>query len=383
MRTTFIMRTISRILILFAVSLMLFACTDGGAGIFYSIEIEEPISNNDLPDFLTSQSAVKVGTDYYFGALQLYKGSASQIANSDDLSRVSLPDGWRYAMQIAGDDANTFVGDNTDTFLYAILENREGDNTAFYHNESGSLVKSTYLGFTGRPYKVWYIEQTDYIYVATVRTENEEDKRYSYRLYGGTDPNSLSQVILPSPFDSNNATSQPIVDVDFDVNNSDLVMITAADCFIGNTTTFTSIETSISTDLFKRSLYYSAHGGGTLFMATSTEALNGTGAVYEWDGANWVVFDADVGSDPNDFGDVTIDSGTYLLLGTQSGYVEMLHGGTAFGGESATINSDNYSNKELESAAVMGFLDGPGNKFFALTATNGIWRNDNGVWSQE
>lgn len=378
MRSRATMRTIAKSLALFLASLMLFACTDGGAGIFYSIEIEEPISNNDLPDFLTSQSAVRIGTDYYFAALQLYTGTAAQIAGGSDLSRVSLPDGWRYTMQIASDGTN----------LYAILENREGDSSAFYHNEGGSLDKSTST-FTGRPYKVWH--ENGNVYVATVQAENEEDKRYSYRLYGGADGNSLNPVNLPF------TPSNPIMDIAHDSNEGETFVITSSDCFRGTGTTINTTEASAPSNLFKRSLYFSSHetgttgsAGGTLFMATSNAPLNGDGAVYYWDDVanTWTAFDSSVGKDPTDFADVQGKGGVdFLLLGTQSGYYEMSSLASQFSAqsESGTLDSDDqYERTELESAAVMGFLDVDStNSFFALTATNGIWKNDDGEWSQE
>ncbi|WP_319561208.1 hypothetical protein [Marispirochaeta sp.] len=347
------------------------SCTDGGAGIFYSIEIEEEIKNRSLPDYLTAFSYATINDMYYLAGGGLYRWNS--LTPSQEWSDMSLPSGWKYTWQVASNDSDT---------LYTILENSDGDMTALYTWNGG--WGSAYSLPVGRPYRLWYADSR--LYVATQQTVNETDKDYDYRLYQANDATDLSagfaQVTVGgSPFVSSN---KPIRDLAFDTDNAEVLFITSESVYSGTGNTFntdTAATPSGSYDYLRNIHYSTTHSD--IFISTADEIINGDGYVYRWDGTSLTGFSS-VGDDPNDFGDIFFGGDYYLLLGAENGYYESVAGSSSFSGESNTIESSaNYDITDLSSAVVQGIFDGPGDSFFAMTSGNGLWRNTNGTWSRE
>jgi hypothetical protein len=351
--------------LLLLIPLILSSCTDGGAGIFYSIEIEQEIKNRSLPDYLTAFSYAKINDMYYLAGGGLYRWDS--LVPSQEWSDMSLPSGWKYTWQVASNETNT---------LYVILENSDGDRTALY-TWDGAWSPSAFSLPEGRPYRLWFVENE--LYVATQETANETDKKYNYRLYIANNPADLSlgfsQITVGgSPFVS---TNKPIRDLDA-IPAGDFFFITSAVVYTGSGDTFNE---AVWPDRYLRNLHYSTTHG-SLFLSTGSQPINGSGYVYEWNGSAWDGFSS-VGGDPNDFGDIVFGGVNYLVIGTKSGYYES-SGGSGFSGESATINSAaEYDITDLSSSVVQGLFDGPGDIFFAMTSGNGLWRNTNKTWSRE
>ena len=354
-------------LLLLAIMLILIlftSCTENGAGIFYSIEIEEPIANDSLSDYLSATTVAIMGTEYYLPASRLFFWDSTSGAT--DWSGISLPSNWKITTQAAS---------NGTTLVYFILENSDGDDSGlFIYN--GTWNGEISVG-TGRPYKVWF--ENSAIYVATLELEDADASLYRYRLYYSSDTAvtnpSFTQVQVGG---TDYTTNYAIRDLDFDAGNGDVIFVSAHECAYGTGTAFTADATDFSS-IYLRKLYYSTTFS-KLYMTASDAAINGTGSIYNWNGAAWDTVDSSIGSDINDMCDITTNGGTdYLLIGNQSGYLESTDG-TSFSGELATID-DNYDNTDLEGAVVNGFFDGPGDTFYAMTSGNGLWvNNGSGSW---
>ncbi|ORC37326.1 hypothetical protein B4O97_03800 [Marispirochaeta aestuarii] len=362
-------RKCRKIIPLFLLILMIFtSCTDGGAGIFYSIEIEEEIKNRSLPDYLTAFSYATTSSDsmYYLAGGGLYRWDS--LTPSQEWSDLSLPSGWKYTWQVASNGTDT---------LYVILENSDGDRSALY-SWDGTDWQKPIVVWVGRPYRLWFAENE--LYVATQETANETDKIYNYRLYHADDASNLSSgfsqvTVGGSPFVSSN---KPIRDLDA-IPAGDFFFITSAKVYSGTDVTFNE---SVWPNRYLRKLHYSPLLS-SLFLSAGSQSINGSGYVYKWNGVDDWDFVDSVGDDPNDFEDVTFGGSDYLLIGTENGYYESSDG-NSFTGESATIESaSKYEITDLSSAVVQGLFDGPGNIFFAMTSGNGLWRNTAGTWSRE
>ncbi|WP_319476892.1 hypothetical protein [Marispirochaeta aestuarii] len=361
-------RKCRKLIPLFLLILMIFtSCTDGGAGIFYSIEIEEEIKNRSLPDYLTAFSYATTSSDsmYYLAGGGLYRWDS--LTPSQEWSDLSLPSGWKYTWQVASNGTDT---------LYVILENSDGDRSALY-TWNGSWSPSAFPLPAGRPYRLWYADGR--VYVATQETANETDKIYNYRLYAA--PPDLSSF---TPIDDGGTTyifeNKPIRDLAS--NGTTVFFITSDNVYTGSTVGSTfSVETSPSGRYLRKLHYSTTHAA--LFLSTGSQSINGSGYVYEWNGSNWDGFGS-VGDDPNDFADISFGGTDYLVIGSENGYYESATSTTSFTGESATIESaSKYEITDLSSAVVQGLFDGPGNIFFAMTSGNGLWRNTGGTWSRE
>ncbi len=346
--------------------LLLFSsCTENGAGIFYSIEIEEPISNDSLSDYLSATEVAIVGTDYYLPANRLYHWDSGTAGT--DFSRMTLPGNWYGTIDTAENNDNAL--------LYAVLENSDGDDSGLFIYDGTSWTGAVTVP-DGRPVAVWYADSD--IFVLTVDS-SESNK---YRLYNSSDNNTttpasitFSQVQVSA---TDYETYNPVRDLD--VYSGTVFFITASNMYSGNDATFfAAVTTNITAGLTYRNLYYSSTFT-TLYLTAIDSAVNGTGSIWGWDGG-WTGLDTSIGSDLNDMCEIiTNGSSTYLLVGNQSGYLESSNGSSFTGETSSTIDS-NYDNTDLEGAVVNGFFDGPGDTFYAMTSGTGLWvNNGTGSW---
>ncbi len=353
---------------LILIILLAASCTENGAGIFYSIEIEEPIANDSLSDNLSSMSVANLSGTYYLAAKLLINVGMNQS--------ISLPDNMYSVSAVASDGAAP---------LFAVLENTDGDQSALYTFDGTSTWTALTTGVTGRPYDIWILGNGD-LYVATVnKATTGGTTYYQYRLYydDAADASGFTLVNLPS---AATYTVNPIVDVDWD--GTTVFAINAAACYSGTGSTLTtdSRNGDISSNVHLRKLYYSTghtdSWNNTLFLSGSNASINGTGSVYEWNGSSWTAISTPGNEDYNDFCDVYFGTNHYLLLGETSGYLE--YNGSSFIEESsATVDTDNYDNTDLSGSAVNGLfdIDGTGSTFYAMTSGNGLWVNDgSGSW---
>ena len=372
------MKTIRLTAFLLLIVLLTAGCTDGGAGIFYSIEKEEKIANKALSDFLSAQRGVFLPTyspadnTLFVAAGTLYALDAD--TPGQDWSKISLPGSWYYTWQIAGDT----------NLLYTVLESRDGDAAALYSYDGTTWTLSG-ASFIGRPVTVWFENSVLFLMTAEEKSGGEY---FAYRLYSGANVDTLALVDLSSAggleYDSSgnpDASLSPFRDIAYD--GGQFWYITAAGIYQGPSTAVnTDSTTAPSVSQFRR-LYF-VPGTSTLTetgMFVSTAANNGDGFVYRYN-AGWSgPFGA--GTLPNDFAVVTIGATDYLLLGEENGYLESTSG-TSFSGESATIDS-NYDNTGLDDTVINGFFYSgvADTSFYAMTSGFGLWSNSSGTWDLE
>jgi hypothetical protein len=361
---------------LLLIVLLAAGCTDGGAGIFYSIEKEEKIANKALSDFLSAQRGVflpsysPADNTLFVAAGTLYALDAD--TSGQDWAKVSLPGSWYYTWQIAGNGAET---------LFAVLENRDGDAAALYSYDGTTWTLSG-ASFIGRPVTVWYENSVLFLMTAEEKSGGEY---FAYRLYSGANVNTLALVDISSAggleYDSSgnpDASLSPFRDIAWD--GGQFWYITAAGIYQGTAGSVNADITSAPSVSQYRRLYYAASAPLT-GMYVSTADNDGDGFVYRYN-AGWSAA-IGAGTLPNDFAVITIGATDYLLLGEENGYLESTTG-DSFSGESATIDG-NYDNTGLDDTVINGFFNSSGadTSFYAMTSGFGLWRNTGGTWNLE
>jgi hypothetical protein len=361
---------------------LLGSCSENGAGIFYEIELEEPISDNNLSNSLSIGAFISTNGSYYISAGNIYTKTYNSTTGWSSLNTPGGEENY-LASRIAyyGTYLMTFCtkfyDEGSEVFLSSDYGLTWGD-TATVNGIEGDVIEllSAYDS-TSTSNRVFII--TEYDDPDNDDADGDALKLHSvYEITGITDTSTVSTSIVTALSDTRNM----IIDIEFDASGN-IWGITPAQAFTDGT-----LGTGLPSGRYYTGIYYSELFS-SMFLAVY-KYDDDESDVYTFDGSEWTMIEKDLEKRIYDFEDITVydsdgDPIHALSLGTASGYYEMLSLSDGFDSpeETADNNYDNYSLADATVFKLACFLHDGFYETFALTSTEGLWYNDALSWDLE
>jgi len=376
------MKKLTIISILLAALLLLSGCGDKESGIFFSIEQERKLDNNNLPDAGTFTSMVKLVNDYYVSTGAVYRvGDADNFdyhldGSTGKWTKIANPSGTLCAG----------LGVVSGTLYGIFFENPSPEDPADFdsHLYSFNTVGDVWSLVTSNSANTYTIEKmavaNGVAFLLGYTLDGSNNREYAVHTWDGTTFTADVLTVLDqySRFDAA-----------FDGTN---YWVAYGYGLYSNTTPATiAVNATAATDMMATTTPAKQYMGIHYSPAPYNQLLvcqNG-GALYRSSdgGTSWTALTNTISTVPYDFGDFTVDTDDYILLATSDGYLEFtgtLDDSAVFSLPSGTTDYDNYLTLDLRYALTNGFFadqgvatsgSGAQDVLFVLTTGTGLWAN--------
>lgn len=360
-----------RIVLFFTIFLIILASCSNSSGLFYSIEQERLIDDNNLNNELRAGAMAVFGDDFVLAAGVLYD---VDISDNADYVGTTLGN-WGevdYALDATKGHLcfNTFILGST---LYSLQFNDDVDIADFesqlysynditsawdlIDDSSNTLIEDGSLA-------------GNYFYYTSYELDENNDRTYKIGRFDGTNfVDLLADVAVGSYFDA--ATD----DTNIYISYGKVLYSGTGTTFVASTTTGLTDDESITGIHYSpaNTEYYAATDDGIIWNLIST---------------TWTEI-TEISDNPRDFGEFSNGTLDYVLLGTEDGYYERVDGAGDFETPTSSTDGDNYQTLSLYTDSVESFYfhdssDDDEDVLFALTAGYGLWSlretDTVGVW---
>ncbi len=370
------MKSITMATILFALALLMFSCEHGPIGIYYSLEVETDLEDNDsLDNTITVRSMAKVGSDYYIGAGVVFTRAD---VDGSTWAQIAPPEGYSTSTEVA----------ESGNVLFAVYSTLDGAGSTLFSYSSGTWVPVSSLNGK-RCDTVMSAEDgagNDVLFAGIRNTDG------SFSIYSSTDNGSVFSL-------AGSSFTRPIRDVAWVADASGST--TGDFWIITGTTLLTSPDTSPETLTVSTNTPDTTSVYGGLFYSSGLHVpfiSTLDGYVHGLSGGTWIT-STQVEDELYDFEELVIGENNVILVGALNGYYEMVFNtvvedpitllNPGIARESLSTNL-NYLNTTLSDNVINAlFTDtiGDTQKLFACTSGDGLWVNipqgSYRVWGRE
>lgn len=387
---------------------MITACSD--VGIFYALEIEEVIEdNNNLNDsarFSIMVDTDTVGDGYYIanaGPTVYYRKNVDSFNN---WSKLSVPtsgyssDATTSSMVLIGTDLYisriSHDGSNVYSGIYRLdAVEAEIDLDGVQSNDWTEITSNTGSASSFKFYKLF--EANGNLYVNETSRNDDDDFNITdstvYQTaspgFGGDAYGAYNDITSALSI----TTTEQVVDAEFDGTNYWIIYndVATEDGYtvFDDVATFATTPTLTNKDAMVVDMFF--YDNATDYVLISN--LNSDIYMYQV-GSGWVS-DIDNGDDFifRGFADIEDLSANTVIVGTSAygtespdGYYQINMSTLSIEDKADNFFSDssNYSSSDLSDASIVGFLmDSQNDRLFAYTEDEGVWLNINKEWSLE
>ena len=343
--------------VLFVFSIAILAsCNNSGVGILYSISEEVGLSDSDsIPNELSVTGMGLAGDTYYVAAGSLFKRSAAAELTSP-WETVALPESMGLCVRLEDFGGN----------IYGVFSDIAGTSSKLFTMAAGGTTWSEVAFFSDKRVVNIAADAT----ILVVSTLNGT----AYSSFESTNGTSFASMSLPGQYTA-------VTDVAVFAGKTWLI----SGKYLFNDESGSYVDKSTVDGPNTTTSYGGLYGSSSLgvLFVTSHE-----GYVYSLNGTVWskalVSKDGETGIPLYDLDETSVLNEPVILIGSDSGYYEILFVGgysatysAIYPGSEAYSSSDsNYQKVPLRSSIVRFFLsDSTRHTVFACTSGEGLWIN--------
>ncbi len=338
------------------------SCGDDNTGIFYRLSHMEKIEDNSLNNSLTIGGMCELGGRYYIAAGRIYRRST---ASGSIWEEVPSPRGYQLCFDLVTDGTRLFA---------AYFNRNSGDKRLFSDDGTGSGIWTLQndSDISGRNVENLKITSNNRVFLS-VKNSGSDD----YYVFNGAAGASINFTPCSIKLPDTNSTF-------FDVTLDGATYWLATDKKVYSGNNPDSLASGFKPsggDKFCGIFRSSLDSNNSIFLTSRNKKI------YARNGGSWGNSDS-LNFYPNDIGEIDRGGGDMVIvIGTEGkGYLEQRFSGGTVDRNALDFRwpSSSYSyaadagfvSYELQYSVITGFYTGSSNRVFALTAGEGLWRNE-------